>query len=74
MRSMKFKKASDVDVGHTVAVGEAEVLFFSDISCDALQSTTCHRVFARVDQRHLPRLGVALMHMHLIALHVERDV
>ena len=67
-------RAADVDVAHAVAVRAAERLVVLDERQDALDAPADHRVLAGVDQRHRPRLGTRLVHLHRVLLHVERHV
>jgi hypothetical protein len=64
---------ADIDVADAVAVGEAERLV-ADMLADAAQAPAGLRVGARIDQRHRPRLGAVLVHLHLVRAQVEGDV
>ena len=66
-------EAGDVDVGHAVAVGQAEV-FVVQVSGRAFDAAAGHRVFAGVEQRHAPRFDRRVVHLHLVRRDVERDV
>ena len=71
---MEADGRADVHVGHAVAVGEAEGLFILQIVGHALEAPAGHGVFAGVHHGHTPGLGVAVVHLHAIARHVEGEV
>jgi hypothetical protein len=58
----------------TIAIGGAEGLVVLDIVPDPREPPTGHGSDAGVDQRHLPRLGLAVMDVHDIVGHVEGHV
>src|SRR5262249_27593000 len=54
----------DIDVRDAVAVREAEGVFVFHVLDDALEPATGHALLAGVDERDLPRLGLAAVHFH----------
>ncbi len=63
-----------VDVGHPIAIGEAEGLI-TEVGAHPAQAPTGFGLVAGVDQRDLPGLGGALVHLHVVAhIHVEGDI
>ena len=71
---MKLNLGADIDIGHTISVGKAERCLVLNIRRHTFEATTRHGVFTCVYQRDTPRLGMALVHLHLVVGHVKRDV
>ena len=71
---VKGQLRGDVDVRHTVAIGEAKGFFVFQILGDAAQTATGHGAFAGVHQGDFPRLGRALVYFHFVCSHVKGDV
>ncbi len=72
--AMKGNAGGDVDIAHPVAVGHAESLFTSQVVCHLLEPAGGPRMIAGVHQRHIPRLGHALMHFHPVVAEVEGHI
>ena len=71
---MEIDGRGDVDVADAVPVGHAEGLLALQMLAHPQQAPPSHRGIAGVDQRHLPGLGPALVHLHPVLAHVEGHV
>src|SRR5665213_2617043 len=71
--TMVLDHRAHVDVGETVAVGEAE-RFVADVVAHPQQPAAGHRVVAGVDQGHRPRFDGTVVDAHRALAHVEGDV
>ena len=71
---MEGNFGGDIDIGNSVAVGEAERLVWFEVLCDSFQAATCCCVFTGINQGYFPRFGFLLMYLHAIVLQVEGDV
>jgi hypothetical protein len=67
-------RGGDVDVGHAVAVSEAEGFVILDVFAHALQASAGQGALAGIDQGHLPWLGIAAVHFHGVVVQVEGHV
>src|SRR5450830_1416659 len=66
MAAMEGDGGTDIDIAHAVAIGEAKGFFVFDVFGHAAQTATGHGVVARVNQRHGPRFGPFMVHLHLV--------
>ncbi len=71
---MEGNQCTDVDVANPVAVGETEGLILIDVISHPLEPPAGHGAFAGIHQGDAPRLGLVLVHFHLIRGHVEGDI
>ena len=71
---MECDQLADVDIAEAVAIGKAEGIVVTDVISHPLESAARHRLFTRVDERHLPRLGLPLMDCHRVEGNVKCDV
>jgi len=71
---MELDESGDVDVSDAVAIGEAEFAFTFEMLGNAPQPTAGHRLVTGIDQRHCPRVGLAIMDGHLVRGHVDRHI
>jgi hypothetical protein len=63
----------DVHVPHPVAVGHAEG-FVAEVFTHALEASAGHGGLAGVGDRHAPRLGAVMVHLHAVFLKVKSHV
>ena len=71
--AMEVDQFGDVDVGDTVAIGEAERLV-AEILPHALDAAARHRLLAGVHQRHPPGLDAVAVGVHGVVVQVERHI
>jgi hypothetical protein len=72
--SVMGDQGTHIDIGHPIAIGEAEGLI-TEVGAHPAQAPTGFGLVASVDQRDLPGLGGALVHLHVVAhIHVEGDI
>ena len=62
-----------IHVGNAVAVGQHERLI-PNVIADTFDTTARHRVQSGIDQRHAPRLGIVVMHLHLVLRQIEGHI
>ena len=74
VRAVERDQRADIDIGHAVAVGEAERLFAAHVVGHSAQAPAGHRIVAGVHERDAPRLGLALVHLHRVVGDVEGDI
>ncbi len=72
--AVEIDRCADIDVGDTVAVGEAEGFLVANVLGHAQQAAASHRVVAGVDEGHVPWLGALVMHLHAVRAHVESHI
>jgi hypothetical protein len=61
-----------IQVAQSIAIGEAER--FAEMTSDSGDAAARHRRFARVNQGHVPGLGILPMHFHVIIAQTERHI
>ncbi|WP_246884198.1 sugar phosphate nucleotidyltransferase, partial [Pseudomonas chlororaphis] len=71
---VEVHQGADIQVGHAVALGEAEGFFILQIAAGPAQTAAGHGFLTSVDQGHAPGLAVVLVNVHAIFPHVEGDV
>ena len=71
--SVELQKLVQIHVGHSVPVGEQEGLV-PHIILNPLDAASCHGVQSRIHQRHLPRLRVVVVDLHLVVGQVKGHV
>lgn len=65
---------SDVHIGDTVAIGEAEGVVAHEVGLYTLEASTGEGIVTRVNQGDAPGLGFAVVNLHLVGGHVEGDI
>lgn len=68
---MERDQFGDVQISHSITVGEAKQLFVFHVGRYASESAARHGVFASIDECHTPGLRLALMNFHSVTHHVE---
>ena len=74
MAFVEGDQAGNVDVGNAVAIGKAEGLVVFDKIRNPLETAAGHGVFAGIDERYPPGLGMPFMYFHAVIHHVERYI
>ena len=62
----------DIDIGHAIAIGQAERFLIADVRKNPLDAAAGLRLAAGVDQSHAPRLAEVLVHLHAVLLQDQR--
>ena len=70
---MEIQEGGQIDICHTVAVGEAEGLVVQK-GFDPRESAAGHRVLTGIYDRHSPGFRLAMVNFHAVAGHVHGDI
>ena len=68
---VKGEQVANVDITHTIAVGQAKGILVLDMLGHPFQATAGHCLGAGVDEGDAPGLGVALVHFHAVVRQIE---
>ncbi len=71
---MEGNLTCNIDICKAIPVGKTKCLFIFNKIRNPFQTTPGLRFLTRIDQCYTPRFSLSLMHLHLIVLHVERDI
>ena len=74
MLLMKGNRFSDVYIGNTVAIGEAEGTVALEVGLYTLETAAGEGVGTCVNQGDAPGLGFAVVNLPLVGGHVEGDI
>src|SRR5260370_25858884 len=70
---MEVYECFQVNIRDAVSIREVEVLAVK-VGFHALQPSSGHGFRACVNERHLPRLGLILVNLHLVLRDIKRDI
>ena len=71
---MKRNFRGDIDIRQSIAVGHAKRLARIQVLTHLEQAATRHGLLTGVHERHFPGLAAAIVILHPVRRHVERDV
>lgn len=72
--AMKFQQAGNVHIAYAITIGTTEIFTIIEICGDTLDAAAGQGAFAGLHQCYPPRLGITLMHFHLVLRHVKSDI